>query len=53
MVHELARHGTQVVCPHRDVEEAAMPLRQMGDLGQVRAWCVRCVWCVGLGAWWE
>lgn len=35
VVNELARNGTQVVCPHRTVEEAAMPLRQMGDLGQV------------------
>ncbi|GBF98166.1 NADH dehydrogenase mitochondrial [Raphidocelis subcapitata] len=35
VVNELARNGTQVVCPHRDVEEAAMPLRQMGDLGQI------------------
>ena len=25
----------QVVCPHRNLEEAAMPLKQMGDLGQV------------------
>jgi NADH dehydrogenase (ubiquinone) 1 alpha subcomplex subunit 9 len=35
VVNELARAGTQVVVPHRNVEEAAMPLRQMGDLGQV------------------
>lgn len=35
VVNELARHGTQVVCPYRSVEEKAVPLRQMGDLGQV------------------
>ncbi|KIY95832.1 NADH dehydrogenase (ubiquinone) 1 alpha subcomplex 9 [Monoraphidium neglectum] len=35
VVNELARNGTQVVCPHRNLEEVAMPLRQMGDLGQV------------------
>lgn len=26
----------QVVCPYRCIEERAMPLKQMGDLGQVR-----------------
>jgi hypothetical protein len=36
IVNELAKHGTQVVCPYRSIEERAMPLKQMGDLGQVR-----------------
>lgn len=35
VVSELAKSGTQVVCPFRSVEEKAMPLKQMGDLGQV------------------
>jgi hypothetical protein len=28
-------HTRQVVCPYRSIEERAMPLKQMGDLGQV------------------
>jgi NADH dehydrogenase (ubiquinone) 1 alpha subcomplex subunit 9 len=35
VVSELAKGGSQVVVPFRAVEEAAMPLKQMGDLGQV------------------
>lgn len=35
VVNELARNGTQVICPYRSVEEKAIPLKQMGDLGQV------------------
>lgn len=35
VVHELAKRGTQVVCPYRSNEEKAMPLKQMGDLGQI------------------
>jgi len=44
VVNALARAGCQVICPHRSVEEKAMPLRQMGDLGQVvalRDWHLR------------
>ena len=44
VVNALARAGCQVICPHRSVEEKAMPLRQMGDLGQVvalRDWRLR------------
>ena len=44
VVNALARAGCQVICPHRSVEEKAMPLRQMGDLGQVvtlRQWHLR------------
>jgi NADH dehydrogenase (ubiquinone) 1 alpha subcomplex subunit 9 len=44
VVNSLARAGCQVICPHRSVEEKAMPLRQMGDLGQVvtlRDWHLR------------
>ncbi|KAF6250521.1 hypothetical protein COO60DRAFT_1682144 [Scenedesmus sp. NREL 46B-D3] len=37
VVNELAKRGTQVVCPYRSLEEKAMTLKQMGDLGQVRA----------------
>jgi hypothetical protein len=29
-------HVVQVVCPFRSSEEKAAPLKQMGDLGQVR-----------------
>ncbi len=36
VVNELARQGSQVVCPFRCSEEKALPLKQMGDLGQVR-----------------
>lgn len=36
VVNELARRGTQVVVPYRSLEEKAMTLKQMGDLGQVR-----------------
>jgi NADH dehydrogenase (ubiquinone) 1 alpha subcomplex subunit 9 len=36
VVNELARRGTQVVCPYRSLEEKAITLKQMGDLGQVR-----------------
>jgi len=35
VVHELAKHGTQVVCAYRSLEEKTMALRQMGDLGQI------------------
>lgn len=35
VVHELAKIGSQVVTPYRGVEENAMALKQMGDLGQV------------------
>jgi NADH dehydrogenase (ubiquinone) 1 alpha subcomplex subunit 9 len=35
VVNELARRGTQVVCPYRSLEEKAITLKQMGDLGQV------------------
>jgi hypothetical protein len=34
----------QVVCPYRCIEERAMPLKQMGDLGQVRGLGI-CVFC--------
>lgn len=35
IVNELAKRGTQVVCPFRCAEQEAMPLKQMGDLGQI------------------
>lgn len=35
VVNALAQVGSQVVCPYRCVEEKAMPLKQMGDLGQM------------------
>lgn len=35
VVNELARNGTQVICPYRSVDEKAIPLKQMGDLGQI------------------
>lgn len=35
VVNELARNGTQVVCPYRSLEEKGITLKQMGDLGQV------------------
>ena len=35
VVSELAKGGSQVIVPFRAVEEAAMPLKQMGDLGQI------------------
>uniref|UniRef100_A0A383VU92 NAD-dependent epimerase/dehydratase domain-containing protein n=1 Tax=Tetradesmus obliquus TaxID=3088 RepID=A0A383VU92_TETOB len=35
VVNELARRGTQVVVPYRSLEEKAMTLKQMGDLGQI------------------
>jgi NAD(P)-dependent dehydrogenase (short-subunit alcohol dehydrogenase family) len=37
VVNELARGGSQVVCPFRSSEEKALPLKQMGDLSQVTA----------------
>ena len=38
VVNELAKQGSQVVCPFRSSEEKALPLKQMGDLGQVGGW---------------
>ncbi|GFR45652.1 hypothetical protein Agub_g7063 [Astrephomene gubernaculifera] len=35
IVNELARKGSQVVCPFRSTENEAMHLKQMGDLGQI------------------
>lgn len=35
VVNALAKAGTQVVVPYRCIEERAMPLKQMGDLGQI------------------
>ncbi|EFJ44232.1 NADH:ubiquinone oxidoreductase 39 kDa subunit [Volvox carteri f. nagariensis] len=35
IVNELAKCGSQVVCPFRSTENEAMHLKQMGDLGQV------------------
>ena len=36
VVNEIAKKGSQVVCPYRSTENEAMHLKQMGDLGQVR-----------------
>ncbi|KXZ51581.1 hypothetical protein GPECTOR_12g544 [Gonium pectorale] len=35
IVNELARRGSQVVCPFRSTDNEAMHLKQMGDLGQI------------------
>ncbi|KAG2498336.1 hypothetical protein HYH03_003596 [Edaphochlamys debaryana] len=35
VVNELAKRGSQVVCPFRSTENEAMHLKQMGDLGQI------------------
>ncbi|PNW77389.1 hypothetical protein CHLRE_10g434450v5 [Chlamydomonas reinhardtii] len=35
IVNELAKRGSQVVCPFRSTENEAMHLKQMGDLGQI------------------
>ncbi|GIL71260.1 hypothetical protein Vretimale_2871 [Volvox reticuliferus] len=35
IVNELARRGSQVICPFRSTENEAMHLKQMGDLGQI------------------
>ena len=35
IVNDLAKKGSQVVCPFRSVETEVMHLKQMGDLGQV------------------
>lgn len=35
VVNALAKQGTQVVVPYRSIEERAMALKQMGDLGQI------------------
>jgi NADH dehydrogenase (ubiquinone) 1 alpha subcomplex subunit 9 len=40
IVNELAKRGTQVVCPYRSLEEKAITLKQMGDLGQVGCSCM-------------
>jgi NADH dehydrogenase (ubiquinone) 1 alpha subcomplex subunit 9 len=57
VVHELAKHGTQVVCPYRSSEEKSMALRQMGDLGQVGITTNKCNPDLNkqyrLGLWWE
>jgi nucleoside-diphosphate-sugar epimerase len=37
IVNELAKRGSQVVCPFRSTESDAIHLKQMGDLGQVRS----------------
>jgi hypothetical protein len=41
VVNEIAKKGSQVVCPFRSTENDAIHLKQMGDLGQVRAYAAR------------